>query len=87
MNLKFWTWTWNGTVQKVLPSRKEVLDDFIQDRVKEIMFGNFSGSPLTNKEAGYVAIEINAAVKEKIEERRITLSRDLEDTIEVLRLM
>lgn len=88
MKNKFWTRQyWKNIQKKFIPNRKEQLDSLVMETANRLTLDLLNQNQLSNKEIGYVLIELNVVVKQRLENRKKLLEKELIETVEVLNLI
>ena len=88
MENKFWTLQyWKNIQKKFIPNKKEQLDSLVMETANRLTLDLLNQNQLSNKEIGYVLIELNVVVKQRLENRKKLLEKELIETVEVLNLI
>ena len=88
MKNKFWTRQyWKNIQKKFIPNKKEQLDSLVLETANRLTLDLLNQNQLSNKEIGYVLIELNVIVKQRLENRKRLLEKELVETVEVLNLI
>ena len=88
MKNKFWTRQyWKNIQKKFISNRKEQLDSLVMETANRLTLDLLNQNQLSNKEIEYVLIKLNVVVKQRLENRKKLLEKELIETVEVLNLI